>query len=112
MVTTILLWLLAAYLGLMVLALAGMLGALGLGRVQSWRSRRRHARSVAARAEQALRRDGFLFGGFTPLEREIMRAAAAADGAAAAWQTPGFRELDADLAAMFPRTNHAPKEGP
>jgi uncharacterized protein YpmB len=41
-----------------------------------------------------------------------LRALAAADGAEAAFVTPGTPRADAFLAVMFPRTKGAPKERP
>lgn len=59
-------------------------------------------------------RTGCLFGPnyFTEEEIEALGALAEADGAEAAFVTPGQRDVDAFLAELFPRTKGAPKETP
>lgn len=46
------------------------------------------------------------------VEAARLRALAAADGAEAAFMTPGCPVADLFLAELFPRTKNAPKEGP
>jgi len=68
-----------------------------------------HDAEILAVAEQALEERPELFDDDAAT---VLRALSIADGAEAAFVSPGHPDADALLAALFPRSKNAPKEGP